>query len=174
VKSIITCAIKVVITLGLPFAIFHRIGAASIITQFRKLPVGSVLLCVILAFLQQWVLASRFSRVVELCGGYLSRGRSLRLCTESMFFSQAFTSLLGGDIFRAWRLRSSGLLPVDIARAVIFDRLNALFLIILNALFFNHLLWSWPFSRFCRSSATIRLRSKSVSSLSADSLALLR
>jgi glycosyltransferase 2 family protein len=49
-----------------------------------------------------------------------------------MFFSQAFISLLGGDIFRAWRLRSSGLLPVNIARAVIFDRLNALFL--------NHLL----------------------------------
>jgi hypothetical protein len=45
-----------------------------------------------------------------------------------MFFSQAFISLLGGDIFRAWRLRSSGLLPVNIARAVIFDRLNALFL----------------------------------------------
>jgi hypothetical protein len=132
VKSFITYAIKVVITLGLLFAIFHKIGAASIITQFRKLPVGSVLLCVILAFLQQWVVASRFSRVVELCGGYLSPRRSLRLCIESMFFSQAFISLLGGDIFRAWRLRSSGLLPVNIARAVIFDRLNALFL--------NHLL----------------------------------
>ena len=131
-KSFISYAIKVVITLGLLFAIFHKIGAASIITQFRKLPVGSVLLCVILAFLQQWVVASRFSRVVELCGGYLSPRRSLRLCIESMFFSQAFISLLGGDIFRAWRLRSSGLLPVDIARAVIFDRLNALFL--------NHLL----------------------------------
>jgi hypothetical protein len=132
VKSFITYAIKVAITLGLLFAIFHKIGAASIITQFRKLPVGSILLCVILAFLQQWVVASRFSRVVELCGGYLSPRRSLRLCIESMFFSQAFISLLGGDIFRAWRLRSSGLLPVDIARAVIFDRLNALFL--------NHLL----------------------------------
>jgi hypothetical protein len=132
VKSFVTYAIKVVITLGLLFAIFHKIGAASIITQFRKLPVGSVLLCVILAFLQQWVVASRFSRVVKLCGGYLSPRRSLRLCIESMFFSQAFISLLGGDIFRAWRLRSSGLLPVDIARAVIFDRLNALFV--------NHLL----------------------------------
>jgi hypothetical protein len=65
---------------------------------------------------------------VELCGGYLSPRRSLRLCIESVFFSQAFISLLGGDIFRAWRLRSSGLLPVNIARAVIFDRLNALFL----------------------------------------------
>jgi glycosyltransferase 2 family protein len=131
-KSFITHVIKVVITLGLLFAIFHKIGGASIITQLRKLPVGGIVLCVILAFLQQWVVASRFSRVVELCGGYLSPSRSLRLCIESMFFSQAFISLLGSDIFRAWRLRSSGLLPIDIARAVIFDRLNALVI--------NHLL----------------------------------
>jgi glycosyltransferase 2 family protein len=132
VKSLITHVIKVAITVGLLFAIFHKIGAASIVTQFRKLSVGSIALCVIFTFLQQWVIASRFSGVVDLCGGRLSRRRSLRLCIESMFFSQAFVSLLGGDIFRAWRLRSSGLLPVDIARALIFDRLNALVL--------NHLL----------------------------------
>jgi glycosyltransferase 2 family protein len=132
VKSLITHAIKVAITLGLLFAIFHKIGAASIVTQFRKLSVGSIALCVIFSSLQQWVIASRFSGVVELCGGHLNRRRSLRLCIESMFFSQAFISILGGDIFRAWRLRSSGLLPVDIARALIFDRFNALVL--------NHLL----------------------------------
>jgi glycosyltransferase 2 family protein len=115
--------LKVVFSVAILYAIVAKSDLREILATLQLIAPVSVLMALMLAFLQTGCAAARLSVIVEVYKRRLPLGDSFRLTLESAFFNQTFVSFLGGDALRIWRIRRCGMPLRQAASAVVLDRL---------------------------------------------------
>jgi glycosyltransferase 2 family protein len=115
--------LKLAFSIAILYVIVAKSNFREILATLQLIAPVSVLLALVLAFLQTGCSAARLSVIVELYNRRLPLGDSFRLTLESAFFSQTFVSFLGGDALRIWRIRRCGMPLRQAASAVVLDRL---------------------------------------------------
>jgi uncharacterized protein (TIRG00374 family) len=115
--------LKVAFSFAILYVIVAKSNLREILATLQLIAPVSVLIALMLAFLQTACSAARLSVIVELYNRRLPLGDSFRLTLESAFFSQTFVSFLGGDALRIWRIRHCGMPLRQAASAVVLDRL---------------------------------------------------
>jgi glycosyltransferase 2 family protein len=115
--------LKLAFSIAILYVIVAKSDPSQILATLKLIAPVSVLIALMLAFLQTGCLAARLSLVVELYNRRLPLGDSFRLTLESAFFSQTFVSFLGGDALRIWRIRRCGMPLPQAASTVVLDRL---------------------------------------------------
>jgi glycosyltransferase 2 family protein len=115
--------LKAVFTIAILCAIVAKVDFRQIFETLQLITPVSILVGLLLAFLQSGVLALRLSLMIELYQRRIPLWDSVRVTLESAFFSQTFVSFLGGDALRVWRIRRCGLPLSQAASAIVLDRL---------------------------------------------------
>ncbi len=115
--------LKIVLSAGLIWYIFHRIDFSSAWTTLLSIPLGAVLAAMVL-LLVQFVLGSyRLKELLRQLGQESRLPTLLDITWIGAFFSQTLISFVGGDAMRVWRMVRFKI-PVAIAtQAVVLDRL---------------------------------------------------
>jgi uncharacterized membrane protein YbhN (UPF0104 family) len=123
-KRVVSLIIRYFVSVAIVITIATKVDFSAVIRILTTLPLLNSMVCAVLILLQQWICALRFSLVVRRTGRTIEIGKAMWLILESSFFSQAFVSFLGGDVFRVWRMRSAGISVPEAATAVTLDRLS--------------------------------------------------
>src|SRR5205809_4773053 len=101
-------AIKLGLTALVLGMVAWKIDFSSAARVLASLAWTSVLIAILLVVVQAASAAMRLTKIVEIVGARLPTVSSFRVTLESMFFAQTFVSVLGGDVLRIWRIRSTG------------------------------------------------------------------
>ncbi len=114
---------KVAITAVILGLLAWQFDLRSIAATLSSISVVAAATSIVAMYLQIFILAIRLRSVVLIFNARLRLVESYRVTLESMFFSQTFVSIIGGDGFRIWRIRRLGLPLTDATAAIILDRL---------------------------------------------------
>jgi uncharacterized membrane protein YbhN (UPF0104 family) len=124
---------KIVISLGLVWLVFRHIDLAGALALMRAHPLA--MLGAILVFLAQAVLAAmRLPPVVAIYEERAGFWLSLRLWLICSFASQTMITFIAGDAIRVWLLGKSGVTLRTSTRAILFDRMFGLVVLLLLVL----------------------------------------
>jgi uncharacterized membrane protein YbhN (UPF0104 family) len=115
--------VKIAITIGILALLAWQFDFRSIVGILSSISIAAVAASIAVLFVQTAILAVRLKSIVLIFNARLRLSESYRVTIESMFFSQTFVSIIGGDGFRIWRIRRLGLPLADATAAVILDRL---------------------------------------------------
>ena len=119
--------LKLAITALILAAIAWQIDFGSAIEALSRISIVAAAIAVAVVLAQAFASAIRLKIVVGRFGHRFGVADSFRVSLESMFFSHAFVSFLGGDALRIWRVRRIGASLTDATSAVTLDRFIGIF-----------------------------------------------
>ena len=121
-RRILSFSFKAALSVTLLYFALAGIDPTALGERLQSLKFGWMLVTMVLAFMQLFLLAARWRKIAGACGAQLPLGRAFQLSLIAAFFNQVLPSTVGGDGMRIWLFARDGTGWAKATYSVLLDR----------------------------------------------------
>lgn len=148
-KTFLLLTIKITLSILIFWALFHHIDIAPAWDLLKQHP-GVIVSATTIFLLQSALAGLRMPLVMSVYDEKLDAWSGIKLWLVGLFTSQTMATFVAGDAFRVWLLRRKNVGLLVAAKAILFDRLFGMAVLLTLCLLGTALLLTYPLSENLR------------------------